>query len=514
MNERARGPWLVLGLVLAWRLALLVFACLPIPANDAFFFDGAIVNRLLHGQYFNPSLAGVFSISGRQVFAAYPPLYQAALLLWMSVCGTSVLSAMWFHFALFSVASLLVVILIRVAFPASLRSDIAVLFLLGVTFNDRPEDLAHVFGLGALLFTALQVGGKVRASAARMGVAATLLCALCTSPVAGAFYFGVAFLARVAAWWLARQRFLFAEVAIVAALFAGITLFIAQAYPLLWQGFLENARQTPVQATGFRIPTAGEAVKLARNAPVFLLAAACLPLFLTQRKGLLAGAGTDVARLSLTTGIAAMGALLLAASMVLLSPNYVMYLLFAQILLAAGLLAMAGRLAPWVHRLVCAALACCLALVAVRAVGMSTWGVACAFDVSHRCAHEILRDELYPLAQTNRRAIVSSAFLYEAARLGVRQAIHSDWLRDHRVEAPDADVQALHRLRPAKLVLTQFDFHRSYASTIEQLRQQPELVAVRVRDTAVVPTPDSIPSFRRVVQHISWAPVIVTLSWR
>ena len=95
MNERARGPWLVLGLVLAWRLALLVFTAQPIPANDAFLFDGAVVNWLMHGQYFNPSLAEAFPISGHQVFAAYPPVYQAVLLLWMSVCGTSVLSAMW-----------------------------------------------------------------------------------------------------------------------------------------------------------------------------------------------------------------------------------------------------------------------------------------------------------------------------------------------------------------------------------------------------------------------------------
>ena len=113
MNERARGPWLVLGLVLAWRLALLVFTAQPIPANDAFLFDGAVVNWLLHGQYFNPSLAEAFPISGQQVFAAYPPIYQAVLLPLMSVCGTSVLSAMWFHFLLFSLASFLVVTLSR-----------------------------------------------------------------------------------------------------------------------------------------------------------------------------------------------------------------------------------------------------------------------------------------------------------------------------------------------------------------------------------------------------------------
>ena len=108
--------------------------------------------------------------------------------------------------------------------------------------------------------------------------------------------------------------------------------------------------------------------------------------------------------------------------------------------------------------------------------------------------------------------MVSSAFLYEAARLGLRGVIHSDWPRDRRLEVPEADLQALIRLRPPKLMLTQFDCHRSYSRTVEQLRQHPECVAVHLRDTAGICTPDSIPALQRVVQHISWAPVIVTLS--
>src|ERR1041385_1440278 len=90
MSRHSRGPWLALGGVLVWRLALLVFTVQPIPSNDAFLFDGAVVNWLLHGQYFNPSLAEAFPISGHQVFAAYPPLYQVVLLPWMSVFGAGV----------------------------------------------------------------------------------------------------------------------------------------------------------------------------------------------------------------------------------------------------------------------------------------------------------------------------------------------------------------------------------------------------------------------------------------
>jgi hypothetical protein len=75
-------------------------------------------------------------------------------------------------------------------------------------------------------------------------------------------------------------------------------------------------------------------------------------------------------------------------------------------------------------------------------------------------------------------------------------------------------MNALIRLKPAKLVVTQFDYYRSFAPLVEELRARPELVAVTVRDQAAVPTPDSIPPLRRVVQHISWAPVIVDLDWK
>ena len=39
------------ALVFAWKIILLLFTAQPIPANDAFFFDGAVVNFLLNGHY-------------------------------------------------------------------------------------------------------------------------------------------------------------------------------------------------------------------------------------------------------------------------------------------------------------------------------------------------------------------------------------------------------------------------------------------------------------------------------
>ena len=69
-------------------MLLLGFA-LPPPSNDSFFYDGPVVNLLLHGHYVNPSLAEALPISGTQVFSAYPPLYQFTLAVWMTVFGIS-----------------------------------------------------------------------------------------------------------------------------------------------------------------------------------------------------------------------------------------------------------------------------------------------------------------------------------------------------------------------------------------------------------------------------------------
>jgi hypothetical protein len=39
-------------------------------------------------------------------------------------------------------------------------------------------------------------------------------------------------------------------------------------------------------------------------------------------------------------------------------------------------------------------------------------------------------------------------------------------------------------------------------------------VEVQVRNLAALRPPDAIPALQRVVQHISWAPVIVDLHWK
>ena len=95
-----RNPVAVFGVVLAWRVLLLVFTAQPIPANDAFGYDGPVVNLLHGGRYCNPSMAIIFPIAGTEVFAMYPPLYEGVLLAWMKLLGTSVIAAMALHLTL------------------------------------------------------------------------------------------------------------------------------------------------------------------------------------------------------------------------------------------------------------------------------------------------------------------------------------------------------------------------------------------------------------------------------
>jgi len=503
-----RNPLWAFGLVLLWRVALLVFTAQPIPANDAFFYDGAVVNWLRHGHYFNPAIADLFPISGRQVFSAYPPGYQAAVLVWMTVFGTSVISAMALHLALFAVSGFLALVLVKKYFPPASHHAVVVLLFLGMTFGDRPEDLAHVFGLGSLLLVMRHIAGPGAWKPAAI-VALLLLVALFTSPVAAAFYFGVEFVAVAASWLAHRRHFVFMPFIAAAVMFGTIAFAIARFEPLWWQGFMETARQQSVVTTGFHLPRGLETIKLVRNAPVFLLALVFVPFALARRKHL---AGEPW--LLLTAGIFTAGWALLVASVTLLAPNYVGYVLFSQIILGAGLLALGGKLflgkMPWLTVLILG----CAALVSIRAVGMTTWGAACAWKNSYGRTQAMLRAELAPFTQTNLPVLLSSPYLYSAAELGVRRPVYSDWYFNHAAWTSDAEINALARLKPAKLVLTQFDYYRSFGLVLERLRQHPELAEFTVRNQAAVRTPDSIPSLQRVVQHISWAPVIVDLAWK
>jgi len=62
-------------------------------------------------------------------------------------------------------------------------------------------------------------------------------------------------------------------------------------------------------------------------------------------------------------------------------------------------------------------------------------------------------------------------------------------------------------------VLTQFDYYRHYEGSVHQLQLQTQLVEVKITDAAKTPVPDASRTLQKVVQHISWSPVIVELNW-
>ena len=185
-------PETVFALVLLWKAALLVFTAQPIPANDSFFYDGAVVNYLVHGQYCNPSIANALPISGKEVFSAYPPLYQLALLGWMHCFGTSVLAAMGLHFALFALYAALLLATLRELRVPVWGVHFAGLFLLGITFHDRPDSLAQVFGMAAVYAAARAYRDYPLFSSSKPWVwlsALTVILCLCTSLQIGGVYF-------------------------------------------------------------------------------------------------------------------------------------------------------------------------------------------------------------------------------------------------------------------------------------------------------------------------------------
>jgi len=510
MKLNLRNPFCLLALVAVWRIALFIFTAQPIPVNDAAFFDGAMGNWFLHGHYFNPGLSVVFPISGHQLYSAYPPLYQVALWFWMGLFGTSVLSMIALHACMFCIAGFLVVYIVETVFPETVNYALVPLLLFAVTFDDRPEGLAHIFGLLALLLVT-RSWSSARNWLVVFGIGSLLFCALYTSVIVGALYFGAGFIAVALAWWRRRNLFFFVPFIFATFLFVMITVAIARFEPLWWAGFRENARQTPVMTTGFRIPNSMELIKLVRTAPVFLLMLMMLPILFVKRK-LVFDFGQPW--FVLVGGAFIMGWVLLLADMTLLAANYVGYVLFLQVLLAAGILAATQPFSDAFRRHVRCVLWGCIILVSIRAVGMSTWGAACAWKNSYPKTHAVLLSELAPFAKTNLPALVSSSYFYTALEAGVQNPIHSDWYFDRANWTNNAQINGLAALRPAKLVLNQFDYYRAFKPLLEQLRQQPGLVDIRVRDLAEVRTPDSIPSVDHVVQNISWAPVIVDLDWK
>jgi len=229
----------VFALVFAWKIALLVATVQPVPANDSYFYDGAVVNLLNGGGYCNPSLALALPISGTEVFCAYPPAYQAVLWAWMSVIGTSEVAAMTLHMFLFGLYLLVLLEIFRRLKTPARWINLAGLFLFVITFQDRPDSLAHVLGALAVLGWVRSRENPSRALGGRWDwlAAAFVVAALCTSLQLGGVYLCLIWLLSLMTLLVRREKVawvpLFATALIPLALIAMVKL----GYPRLWLGF-------------------------------------------------------------------------------------------------------------------------------------------------------------------------------------------------------------------------------------------------------------------------------------
>ncbi len=516
MRNRA---WLVFAVFFCWKVVLLFVAAEPVPANDAFFYDGAVVHQLLHGGYYNPSLTEAFPILGTQVFSAYPPLHQVALRGWMSIFGVSAFSAMAMHVFLIGIYLLVMLGIFRRLLTPVWCQQIGGTFLFLITFHDRPDTLAHVFGMltvYAWVRARPILSGKtvfdVRGQWTWLMVLFSLL-TFCTSLQIGTVYFCWVWLGTAVACYFSGERFPMIPLAVNLIVPVTLAVIVKQGFPAVWAGFQENVQQTNF-LSGLRMPELSEVAKVIRTAPGVLLTAVFLPAaFLKCRANYQTVAGIRNLMV-LAPGLLGAAGIAIASLFVLASNTVGTITCYLQPLVVICFLAVSGTVFAeqrW-RRAQTTLLMLAMLAGSVRAIGMSTWGLACAQDVSYWKAIDRVRHELDKDAPGS-VVVVSSAFLYEAARHDGIKAIHSDWLKpahdpaNHTAEGLIAD-------KPAQLILTQFDYYRRFEALLTEAKSDPALADVKVENLATVRPPDAIKSLRQVIQHISWAPVIVKMTWK
>ena len=512
------APWLVFALVFAWKIALFVLSAQPVPSNDAYFYDGAVVNQLLHGGYYNPTLFRVLPISGTEVFSAYPPLYQGLLWVWMSVFGTSAVSAMVLHLVLFGGYALVLYLILKRIQPPVWCFHLAGCYLFLLTFHDRPDSLAHLLGMLGIyawicsrrIFNHGTV--PAHATAGLWAMAMFTVLALCTSLQIGAIYLLWIWLGMLVTTLAGKDKFPTLPMVTTIVLPTALVLAVKFGYPHLWAGFLEHAGQTP-SLTGWRLPAIGDILKVLRTTPGICLVAIFLPWSWFQQHSDVDHAKYVRHEFILVPALLAALAVVVAC-LFILTANTVAIANYLQPVIVASYLAFCAAILPNLRsrRLQVACLWLAVIIGSTRAIGMSTWGLACASDVSYSSATHRIEDELATLPPGT-KVVISSPFLYGAAKHNELSLIHSDWMGKASAVPPLTDLQELEALRPRKMILSQFDYYRRHEPVLEQLEKEPGLCDVSITNTAGIPAPDSYPSLRRVVQHISWAPIIVDLNW-
>ncbi len=501
--------WITFALILCWKFGLFAIFSLPIPANDAAFYDTPVINYLLIGSYTNPTIADNFPISATYAFSAYPPLHEACMLIWMSVFGTSVMAAMAFHQLLLAgtmVLTLSIFSALRISVYASI---IGLLFFAGITWHDRPDTLAFFLTYCAIC---CYVNGRQcydKAKSPWYWASAFCLFLVCSTSLQGGLFSAALIGTALLLDWFTRGAPLPWIPYMTGAALTLCCIFSVQFFrPDLWAGFLEHASITP-SLPGARIPSLDLSLRLIRAAPGTLL---CLPILflgfiLYSRCPKPANHLPFMPLLisCVTASIFAMFLLVISSMWI----NFVQSIQPLCVGFSLAYLLPSIRTNKVIHRALLVTVAGTLFFFYIRAVGLSTWGIVCAFDVNRSHSLQIVDAELAN-CDAGGAVVVSSAFIYGALRHKNLTLIHSDWAN---CPSRESYYEGLLRIQPTLLILTHLDYFRKYRSLLESLQQNHKVSRVDIIHAGRIPSPDSIEGVGKVLQHISWAPVVVKIKW-
>jgi hypothetical protein len=503
-------------MVFLWRLGLMLFAQQPMPTGDSFFFDGAIVHHLLYGGYFNPSIALFLPISGTEVFCAYPPLYQLPLLVWMSCFGTSALSAMTLHLVLFGCYELALWRVLKLLQIPANSINLAGLFLLAInSYTDRPDSLAHVLGM-------LAVYCCVRAYVCEKGkttkftgnvwlwlMALLVVLTFCTSLQIGGAYFAWLWLATIGSWLVWRGKFPIGPLAAMSLVPVTLVALVKYGFPHLWAGFNEHVAGTPA-LTGLRIPKWNDLLIVFTATPAVWVASATA-IFAMKIKRPVFDCKLD--EIILASGLLSILAVLGAALVALSAYLALTVAVYVQPLIVACAITFFRRhfsVNPHMMRWL---LLATVGMASIRAVGITTLGVAHSLtDMNYFQAIQAVRSELDKTPPAA-KVVVSGEFLYEASQHRDIEIFHRDWLMKQESGNEMSSSGTLIAWKPAKLILTQYDYNIS-GPVLAELKMSPELAGLEVINHAHWPVPESSPLLLKMLQRVSWAPVVVELHWK
>lgn len=515
----AKRSWIIIVLVLCWKVALLVFTSQPVQAGEGFFFDGAAAHKLAQGGFFNPPISHAFPILGARLFGACPPLYEIVLIPWIYVFGTSVLSVMWLHLLFFAAyMAILWRILERLKTPAWCI-NLAACLLLAIPANEGPESLAHCFGMIGIYacirtFRVLDQSAYENAKVWGWIMAVCPVLAFCTSLEAGVVYSAVIFFTSIVAWFAGRVRPPVLPLLLMLALPVGLVYLAKTMLPGFWDGFEEYVHAIPF-CSEIQRPHWHDIFEMLRAVPGILLVTALLPLGLMRKRINFSSFHGKRFWLLLLPGLIAAIALSVAG---LLSVNshatgiasYFQCLIVGCYLGYCGTFSIQG---DWLKRQTYLFVPV-IGLGALTIMGMSTWGVACALDVGRADAMSMIDQEIGGSHPEDYKVVISGAYLYDLVAHEDMEMIHPDWIAPMVNGARAGDFAALLALKPQKFILTQHDFFLHYYAMLEVLQGRPEVRKITVVNKAIRRTPDSVRYVQKVVRDVSWAPVMVDISWK